>query len=73
MTTEHITCIPAYGRDYKSKEAVLADWNAYKDFLIQGYSSSGYVNKEDAERVPLNIRVRYDRLRKVVNIPCLNQ
>ena len=28
------TLIPAYGRDYKSKKAVLIDWFAKKDFLI---------------------------------------
>ena len=28
------TLIPAFGRDYKSKAAVLKDWNADKDFII---------------------------------------
>ena len=30
-----LTLVPAYGRDYKSKKAVLADWEANIDFLIQ--------------------------------------
>ena len=29
-----ITLIPAYGRDYTSKKAALADFDAGKDFLI---------------------------------------
>jgi len=29
-----MTLTPAYGRDYKSKKAVLADWEAGKDFII---------------------------------------
>lgn len=29
-----ITLTPAYGRDYKSKKALLADFNAGKDFII---------------------------------------
>lgn len=28
------TLTPAYGRDYKSKAALLADWHAGKDFVI---------------------------------------
>lgn len=28
------TLLPSYGRDYKSKAAVLADWNNGKDFTI---------------------------------------
>ena len=29
-----LTVIPAYGRDYKSKKALLADWHNGKDFYI---------------------------------------
>lgn len=28
------TILPAYGRDYKSKAAVLADWQQGKDFQV---------------------------------------
>lgn len=34
-TTAYITVCPAYGRDYKSKKAVVADFEAEKDFIIQ--------------------------------------
>ena len=44
-----ITVIPAYGRDYKSKKAILEDWNASKDFQIAtfGPDDGHYINKED--------------------------
>ena len=29
-----LTLTPAYGRDYKNKKAVQADWQAGKDFII---------------------------------------
>ena len=30
-----VTLIPAYGRTYKNKSQVMADWNADKDFIVQ--------------------------------------
>ena len=30
-----VSVIPAYGRDYKSKTDLLADWRAGKDFRLQ--------------------------------------
>jgi hypothetical protein len=62
MTDIH--AIPAYGRDYKSKDAVLADWKAGKDF----HSNFGYISIRDAESVPAQIWVRYDNLRKIVRV-----
>jgi hypothetical protein len=60
----YVSAVPAYGRDYKSKKAVMADWEAGKDFLTQGVGAGGYINKEDKpNNVTLNIR--YDRLTKV--------
>ncbi len=43
----YISAVPAYGRDYKTKADVLADWEAGKDFLIQDMFESGYINKAD--------------------------
>ena len=67
-----ITVVPAYGRDYKSKATVLADWNANKDFVIQDISSrwdGKPMNKLDAERSGITtVNVRYQRLRKVMVI-----
>jgi hypothetical protein len=62
-----LSAVPAYGRDYKSKKEVLADWNAGKDFLIQDMRHSGYVNKNDAPK-GATINIRYKRLTQVLPI-----
>lgn len=54
---------PAYGRDYKTAKAAKADWKEGKDF--QDTASGQYVNKADAERLGLNVTLRFDGLRKV--------
>lgn len=41
---EVLEVAPAYGRDYNSVDALLADWNANKDFKIL---SGPYINKSD--------------------------
>ena len=63
-----MTLTPAYGRDYKSKAAVMADFDANKDFIIADISSKWDgkpANKTSlmAERV-FSVVIRYDRLRK---------
>lgn len=62
-----LSAVPAYGRDYKSKKEVLADWNAGKDFMIQDMFKSGYVNKNDAPK-GATINIRYKRLTQVCPI-----
>jgi len=65
------TVTPAYGRDYKSKKAALADWNANKDFIINDISNKwdGYpINKQGAEEYKLPIMIRYDKLSKITNV-----
>lgn len=63
---QYITLIPAYGRDYTSKKAVLADWNAGKDFVVASYGPDDgkYVNKEDAPR-GATLNIRYKRLTQI--------
>ena len=60
----------AYGRDYTSKKALLADWLAGRDFLMRDLGPHGgrYVNKTDLEAMaraksPMRepIRARYKR------------
>lgn len=44
-----LSCIPAFGRDYKSAKAVAADFAAGKDFMICDMFSADdgrYVNAE---------------------------
>ncbi len=58
--------VPAYGRDYPSKKAVLAAWEANHDFLISDISSpydGKPVNREQAPTGTHNIR--YKRLTQV--------
>lgn len=38
MTDKWLTLIPAYGRDYRTADAVLAAWIAGKDFRIMDVS-----------------------------------
>ena len=61
-----MTVIPLYGRDYKSKAEVLADWNAGKDFIVADafnkYDGKP-CNKEDTKGE--TITVRYKKLRNI--------
>lgn len=61
MTT--LTLQPAYGRDYKSRDAVVADWHAGKDFLIASYGPDmgRYVNKQDLNGGTYQLNFRYQR------------
>lgn len=71
----YLTLVPAYGRDYKSKKAVLADWEANKDFLIQDISSphdGRYINKQDAASLKgttFNIRYKGCTQIAVIRLP----
>jgi len=64
-----MTLTPAYGRDYKSKKAVLADWEAGKDFIIADIMSKWDgkpANKSDL--VGETVMLRYDGLRKITGV-----
>lgn len=64
-----IQIIPAFGRDYKSKAAVLADLNEGKDFKVADMSSQWdgkSCNLEDLKREGITeVTVRYGKLMKV--------
>jgi hypothetical protein len=60
-----IILVPAYGRDYKSKKAVLAAFHANKDFVLYDMWSphdGKPVNKEQLSRC--RIEFRYGELGK---------
>lgn len=66
-----LTISGAYGRDYKSKAAILADWNAGKDFIIRtfGLDDGRYINASDAELGGIAmLQVRYAADRNVAVI-----
>jgi hypothetical protein len=59
---------PAYGRDYNSKDAVIADWNDGKDFIIANVFHP-YSGKPISKRDVLDdtiVEIRYSKLRKLV-------
>jgi len=53
---------PAYGRDYKSKKAVLDDYNNGKDFCLMPQGC--YIGKADI--TDETVKFRYDKLRKIM-------
>ena len=60
-----IHALPAYGRDYKSKAAVMEDWNNNKDFRCA--VTGRYLNKSspfDGQQV----WIRYDKARKILRV-----
>ena len=66
-----LTLTPAYGRDYKSKAAVLADWEANKDFRIAtfGAHDGQYINKRDAGTLPnTTFQIRYKALAHICQV-----
>ena len=62
-----MTLLPAYGRDYKSKKAVLADFNNGLDFEIASFGFSQYCSIRDAAQLE-NVSLRYNKQRSVVCI-----
>jgi hypothetical protein len=61
----YVSAIPILGRDYTSKAAVLADWQANKDFLVVDLRHSGYINREQAVKEGITLNIRYAKQRKV--------
>lgn len=58
-----MTLVPAYGRDYRSKAAVLADFDADKDFEAVGIGGGGYVNKSQLLKMGVReVSIRYKKL-----------
>lgn len=64
-----MTLTPAYGRDYKSKAAVQADFDADKDFIIADvfHQYSGKpVNKSGLKEAGEHlVMIRFDKNRKI--------
>ncbi len=67
----YLTLTPAYGRDYKSRAAVQADWQAGKDFIIANlfhrYDGKP-INKEQADAEGITVNIRYRQLRQIMVI-----
>ena len=67
-----MTLTPAYGRDYKSKKAVLRDWNDGKDFTVSDMFSpydGKPTNKQDMEQsTETEVLIRYKNLTQIAAI-----
>ena len=59
------TLIPAYGRDYKSKKALLEDFNSGKDFYLNSPIGCGYCSISDFSK-GAKINFRYNKLMKIL-------
>jgi hypothetical protein len=67
MDTPHLT--PAYGRDYRSKKAVIKDFNENKDFLLHDRATMTEKPCNKSQLKEMGAReanIRYDKIRKVV-------
>ena len=68
-----MTLTPRNGRDYKSKKAVLQDWNDGKDFTVSNIFSKWdgmAANKRDIERhtAETEVHIRYNDLVQIAVI-----
>ena len=67
-----LTLIPAYGRDYKTVEALLTDWKDGKDFRISTsvYKYDGaYTSIHDLNQFPgKHVKLRYNGCRDFILI-----
>jgi hypothetical protein len=69
MSVYSVNLVPAYGRDYKHPEEVIADWKAGKDFRIADIGNrwdGKYTSIRDWEGEA--VRIRYNRLADFVII-----
>ena len=63
------TLTPAYNRDYKNKNDVLTDFNDDKDFIINDMFSpynGKYCNKSDIKNTYKSVKIRYNKLQKII-------
>lgn len=67
-----LTLIPAHGRDYKSADAAIADFNADKDFIAVGYLVGQHdrpANKSALLKAgEVRVRIRYNKLTRVARV-----
>ena len=60
---------PSYGRDYKSKESALRDWNQNRDFtIVWGRHSGRQINRAEANKLGLEVQIRYWRNQRLTQV-----
>lgn len=62
-----MTLLPAYGRDYKSKAEVIADFDSDRDFIIADVVSPDHGRYVNRPQIPkgTTVNIRYARNTKV--------
>ena len=66
---KYVTLTPAYGRDYKKKADVQADFDAGKDFVMVDLMQTTHCNKQDIEAMkPVQANIRYKNLQNIHSI-----
>lgn len=63
--------IPAYGRDYKSVQALIKDLNDGKDFKATAFGNEVYCSIRDFDNFE-SVIARYDGLKQVVVLKITN-
>ena len=64
-----INVLPAYGRDYKNKKEILADYLANKDFQVSDITNHPYLNKNDCLKMEIAcLIVRYRNNQRLASI-----
>jgi len=64
----NITVTPAYGRDYKSRKALEADWLANQDFIIAEFLhpyDGKPINRSQAQESGITVYARYNGLTRI--------
>ena len=63
----HMTLLPAYGRDYKSRAEAVADWLADKDFEDASWDATGrFVNRPQVDD-GTDVIIRFKRATQLVS------
>tara|TARA_B100000497_G_C7385786_1_gene246502 strand:+ start:158 stop:370 length:213 start_codon:yes stop_codon:yes gene_type:complete len=67
-----MTLTPSYGRDYKSKKAIIAAFNENLDFTINDITSPWHgkpCNKKELKSEGImEVWMRYDKLTKIAHV-----
>ena len=67
-----LTLTPAYGRDYKSKKAVVQDWEDGKDFIIADmfnpYDGKAFNKQSALDSGERTVNIRYKKLTQIAVI-----
>lgn len=66
--TKTMTLTPAYGRDYSSKAAVLADFNNERDFMTNTFDEPSRLINRQQIRAGTQVTFRYAKLRKTFSV-----